>query len=372
MLRNEEDLSDTIGLIHDAALDPLAWDAALSRCCQLLDGVASQIYGMDLESRDCLYQLDHGLTQQYKQEFALYFSRESERNALHQTRPDLDISYDYLMHDERSINMHDCYRWRQDHGFRYYVGAVLARTPDKLVLANVQRGPTQGHVTETEIATFRLLRGHLTRAVDVATRIADLDMRARSAWEAIEASHVGVVTLDRKGQVRRCNRVTRRILEAGDGIRCEKRRLTARRWIDNAELQRVIVAALGDKAVARNLAIGREKNVRPYSVSVMPVSPTSEFEAFAQDHVLILLNDPDAAPQSGHEMLRHHYGLSARQVDLAMLIAAGNRLSECAEVLGIAEKTARRHLEVIFDRTGLRRQVDLVRLILSLPGGSAD
>ena len=165
MSHDEADLSEAIELIYDAALDPAAWDKALHRCCQLMDGAASQIYGMDLASRDCIYQIDHGLTERYKQEFARYFSRQSERNVLHQTRPDIDISYDYMMHDEQSIDRHPCYRFRQDHGFRYYVGGVLSRTPDVMILANVQRGPGQGHVTKTEIATFRLLKNHLARAV---------------------------------------------------------------------------------------------------------------------------------------------------------------------------------------------------------------
>ena len=50
-----------------------------------------------------------------------------------------------------------------------------------------------------------------------------------------------------------------------------------------------------------------------------------------------------------------------------MLLVSGRPLSECAEDLGIAEKTARRHLATIFLKTDLHRQVDLVRLVLSLP-----
>jgi DNA-binding CsgD family transcriptional regulator/PAS domain-containing protein len=369
MVRDEADLIDAIELIYDAALDPGTWDKALHRCCQLLDGAASQIYGMDLASRDCVYQIDHGLTQQYKQEFALHFSRESERNVLHQTRPDIDLSYDYMMHDEQAIDRHPAYRFRQDYGFRYYVGAVLSRTPDVLVLANVQRGPGQGHVTETEISTFRLLKGHLARAVEVSSRLADLDMRERSAWEAIENSHIAVITLGHNGRVRRCNRAARRIINAADGMRCEDGMLKAHRRFDDSALQAMIASALADfpTGTGGNMAVARAAKVRPYSVTVMPIPALDEFEALTGDHVLVLLNDPDGTPEEQGDILRRHYGLTRRQSELTMMLAGGRPLGECAEALGIAERTARRHLETIFAKTGLHRQVDLVRLVLSLP-----
>ncbi len=369
MLRDEADLIDTIERIYDAALDPTAWDQALHRCCQLLDGAASQIYGMDLASRDCVYQIDHGLSQQYKQDFALYFSRESERNVLHQTRPDIDISYDYMMHDERSIDRHACYRFRQDHGLRYYVGAVLMRAPDLLILANVQRGPGQGHVSQADIDTFRLLKNHLARAVQVGSRLADLDMRERSAWAVIENFHVAVVTLGHNGRVRRCNKAARRIIDAGDGMRCEGGMLKARRPIDDKALQALIASALRDfpAGTGGNMALAREAKVRPYSVTVMPVPAVAEFEALSGDHVLMLVSDPDGAPAEQGDILRRHYGLTRKQSELAMMLASGRPLGDCADALGIAEKTARRRLETIFARTGLHRQVDLVRLVLSLP-----
>ena len=50
-----------------------------------------------------------------------------------------------------------------------------------------------------------------------------------------------------------------------------------------------------------------------------------------------------------------------------MLLAGGIALGKCADAMGIAERTARRHLEAIFAKTGVRRQPDLIRLVLSLP-----
>jgi len=50
------------------------------------------------------------------------------------------------------------------------------------------------------------------------------------------------------------------------------------------------------------------------------------------------------------------------------LLAAGFELVSAAERLRMSSTTARFHLKSIFRKTGLNRQVDLVRLLLSLPG----
>lgn len=73
-----------------------------------------------------------------------------------------------------------------------------------------------------------------------------------------------------------------------------------------------------------------------------------------------------------HEMLRRKlslaravYGLSDGQVALAHHIAEGRDLATAAEELGITVNTARTHLRRMFDKTGVRSQTALLRVILS-------
>ena len=80
-----------------------------------------------------------------------------------------------------------------------------------------------------------------------------------------------------------------------------------------------------------------------------------------------LLTDPDHAPETPAQLLRRVYGLTRKEAQLALALAGGATLADAAGALRIAEGTARRHLAAIFARTGINRQAQLVRLILSLP-----
>jgi DNA-binding CsgD family transcriptional regulator len=80
--------------------------------------------------------------------------------------------------------------------------------------------------------------------------------------------------------------------------------------------------------------------------------------------VLVTIVDP------GHispppELLRQQFDLTAAESVFAREIVRGQGLKACARLLGISETTARTHLGRIFDKTGTRRQAELVHVILA-------
>ena len=70
-----------------------------------------------------------------------------------------------------------------------------------------------------------------------------------------------------------------------------------------------------------------------------------------------------AAP-SGRQ-LRDQFGLTTAEATFALEIIQGQGLKACAKRLKISEPTARTHLQRIFEKTGTRRQAELVRLVLA-------
>lgn len=59
------------------------------------------------------------------------------------------------------------------------------------------------------------------------------------------------------------------------------------------------------------------------------------------------------------------YGLAPAQKRLAGLVAEGKALSQIAAEMGITTNTARTHLNRVFEKTGVRNQTALVRVLLS-------
>ena len=59
------------------------------------------------------------------------------------------------------------------------------------------------------------------------------------------------------------------------------------------------------------------------------------------------------------------YGLSAAQQQVAAHVVAGRSLAEIAAEMKITANTARTHLDRVFEKTGVRTQPALVRVLLS-------
>jgi DNA-binding CsgD family transcriptional regulator len=83
--------------------------------------------------------------------------------------------------------------------------------------------------------------------------------------------------------------------------------------------------------------------------------------------VLAVILDPAEVQRTPVAWLARRFGLSPAEQRLTEAIVNGLPLAEAAERLGIRISTARTRLKAIQTKTGCHRQVDLVRLALSLP-----
>jgi DNA-binding CsgD family transcriptional regulator len=372
MLRDEGQMNWLVGRIYEAALDPTRWSRALEELCGALNGAAFQLYTIDSATREVVQQWDSGLPLRFNEEYRAYYSKLSERNDLLLRNPGLSVIYDRMFFDETEMDRSEMYRWRAGFDFRYFIGGQLLRTDSTLSMAALQRSKRQGHATQSEIEAFAAVRPHLARALRIHDRLAALEQDSSSAWAAIEGASFGIVVLTGDRRIWRCNREAERIMAEGGEIDGQDGKLIAKRPIDNAALQRLIASAI---ETARgcghdgggSMALAKRSGPRPYAVLVAPIAEGTATLTPAGPAVVVLLTDPDHAPETPARLLRRVYGLTRKEAQLALALAGGATLSDAAEGLRIAEGTARRHLAAIFARTGIHRQAELVRLILSLP-----
>jgi len=91
-------------------------------------------------------------------------------------------------------------------------------------------------------------------------------------------------------------------------------------------------------------------------------------DSFGQLSVLVFAVDLETKPRSRSSQMRALYGLTPTERQISDHLAAGKEIKEAAICVGVTLETARFHLKRIFAKTGTHRQVDLMRLMLSLPG----
>ncbi|HBG29305.1 MAG TPA: helix-turn-helix transcriptional regulator, partial [Gammaproteobacteria bacterium] len=99
-------------------------------------------------------------------------------------------------------------------------------------------------------------------------------------------------------------------------------------------------------------------------VRSIPLRPWSERRR--RPAVVVFVRAPESnAGQPSQEFVRHLFGFTPMQAQLALLLAEGLTLDEAAARMNVRRNTARSHLRAIFHKTGVTRQTMLVRLLLN-------
>ena len=116
----------------------------------------------------------------------------------------------------------------------------------------------------------------------------------------------------------------------------------------------------------------------PRSPLVVLASPLAACEAAehrspvpssdAEPKALLQVIDPERSepPEIGpviERRLRMLYGLTPAEAAVAARLAVGEGMQATADALGVTVATARTHAKRAFDKTGIRRQSGLARLI---------
>jgi DNA-binding CsgD family transcriptional regulator len=68
-----------------------------------------------------------------------------------------------------------------------------------------------------------------------------------------------------------------------------------------------------------------------------------------------------------HDVLTRLYGLTRTEAKLVQLLVAGLTLDEAATDLNVSVNTAHTHLKLVFHKTGVNRQAQLVHRIETCP-----
>jgi DNA-binding CsgD family transcriptional regulator len=212
---------------------------------------------------------------------------------------------------------------------------------------------------------MRRLTPHLQQAYEMARRL----KRARSAADDLErafdwlADGVMVVTAD--GTVTYANMSMQEIFRRGDGFRLAKGRLEV---ADHAARARY-AAALGSvarlqggeaDATGGDFAASRQGRAPPYLISVRPLASGGAGKHRARA-AIVFVQDPLRQKASAAPTLRDLFGLTQAEASLAVALQSGESVAGYAAAKGLSRNTVYTHLRRLKEKTGVKRQPDLIR-----------
>jgi DNA-binding CsgD family transcriptional regulator len=136
---------------------------------------------------------------------------------------------------------------------------------------------------------------------------------------------------------------------------------------EDAALQRLISQACigngeGIRASGR-LAISRSFGRKPYTVEVLPLRSDCGLFLNGPAAAIVVIVDHERETHLPPACLRELFDLTPAEAEVALLVLRGQGLQFVADELRVTLSTVRVHLQRVFEKTGTRRQAELVRLL---------
>ena len=229
--------------------------------------------------------------------------------------------------------------------------------------------PVEGEGWSTwRVETLERLLPHLRQFVRVRHALLDAGALGSSLAALLENTGFGVIELDRRAGVVAANDRARAILRKGDAL-CDRDGGLHARLPDDDALQSLLSRALppfGGQGTSGSMLLNRAQSARPLVLHVSPVNHTSEDARASRVGALALLVDPMDRALVEPELVQSVLGLRPAESHLAVSLTQGKSIRDIAVETGRSEGTLRWHIKNIFTRLGITRQIDLVRLVLSL------
>ena len=231
---------------------------------------------------------------------------------------------------------------------------------------SIYRGPSEAPFDREQLGLLQMLVPHLQTALATRRKLLALQCRIADLENAFDQLKTALVLVNLNGRPVLVNRAARSICDKRDGLLLLPSGITAQRASENIQLRAAILLAIQagtgkGSAHCGGVLISRSEG-HPLQILAAPL--TSWETNVPRDAVaVIFISDPDQKSSSPPAILRQLYGLTQAETRLALTLLEGKSLGEAAELRHVAQETVRTQVKSIFQKTGTKRQGELVRLL---------
>ena len=360
-----ESLSRLLYTLYAASTSPELWPQFLQEFTRLMGCSGGGIVQHDMENQKFGLQAHVGLDPAGVALYQAYYGTIDEWREGAINQPENEGVFGYELCSKAQLEKTEFYNdFLVKFDSRLYWTIATEKRTTRLESISLYQGWNDKPPGQDGLDLLQLILPHLKAALRTRRQLAAADMVKKEFQEALNCLDQGIVLLDQSGNCLFVNVVAQRIVDRREGLSIIKSRL----WVTSPS-ERARLNAFVQQSCTNNFVKGKGGSVavsrpdkKPLSVSVHRFS-CDNLTAPRRAAVIVFITDPEQSVKATTEAMLSRYGLTTAELRLTKLLLGGHSLSEAAEQNEVTRETVRSQLKSIFDKTGVRRQTELLRLL---------
>lgn len=365
-------LSALIGLIYDCAIDPAGWGVALEAIRIEVGGANASLDLLSVADGATLLNVMSNIPAPWCDTMSHYSPQTVDLwggygkvSAMPLDRP---LTLLRQRPDFHQIDLTLRTEWAKPQGISDVLGIWLARDAATFGVIGFGRFERDGPYGDRELAIAELLVPHLQRAATI-NRLLDIAALERANFAALfDALTVPVLLVDGAMRLVHGNASGHNLLARATPLHIRSGALCATDLGTNHALRAAVAQAVEDRGALGRKGLGIPLRLAHDSVGALHVLPLAPGHTLGRSGALAAVFvarslTPLVAPTQVFAAL---FGLTPGEGRVFDHIAAGRSVTQTAEALGVEGSTVKTHLLRLYDKTGVRRQAELVHMAASL------
>jgi DNA-binding CsgD family transcriptional regulator len=347
-----------INEIYEAAIVPEKWEQILDQLAEMADAEGTLLFaaGPGVPRWICSQSIRPTMIEWTESKWFLDNPRGQRLIPINEPRFLTD--FDGLTIEE--IEASDFYtELLRPRGLGWCVGTSIRAPSGDTLVFSIEKAHDKGPVPRAVAERLDHLRPHLARAAVLSGRLG-LE-RAKTAVATLEMIGLPAAAVTAVGRVISANAgflASAPNIDIGVGNVVQFASETARVLL----MEAISNVANSQVGIGRSIPVGGTKSTPPFVIHVVPLRGAG-LDLFTGALSIVFVTPVVPNSSLSPDLLQALFDLTPAEARVASLVADGKTIGGIAFADNSSENTIRTHLKSVFQKTGVRRQTELVSLI---------
>lgn len=363
---SEQIKSRILAALYEAPLDASRWEEFLRLTASAAHGYAAALLVHNFSNTESAMSKEWGFHPDVAKLYAAHYG------AIDVWRRAVTTSRDWIGTSERFVSFPSLLQTEfyndllLPYGIPHGIFAMVERGPSRVANLSICRSAHAGPFEERDLEIVNFLKPHIQQAYRLHAELTAAHAFNIGLLAALNQMSRGMILLGSKMQIIAMNKAAERILATNSGLRANRMGLHTEDG-ESARLEKLVSEAVATSRgnglqPAGAMTISR-RDLPPLHALVSPVrgltmAPTDCVQA------IVFVSDSAQRVRPASDTLHAMFGLTAAECRVALLLGDGHAPRQIATMVGVTPNTIRSQMKSVFAKTGVKRQSELVRLLL--------